>query len=58
MQKGKPRTQGKPTEADLDWNPNAHKCQDRESSPGLIDAMQGKIHYANLLPQVSLSLML
>ena len=31
---GGPR--GKPTEASLDWKPNAHKCRDRKSNPGLI----------------------
>ena len=30
------RTLGKPTEASLDWKPNARKCRDQESNPGLI----------------------
>ena len=42
-------TRGKPTEASMDWKPNAHKCRDRESNPGLIGAKRGKIRYANLL---------
>ena len=37
-------------EASLDWKPNAHKCRDRGSNPGLIGAMRGKIRCANLLP--------
>ena len=42
----------KPTEASLDCKPNAHKCRDRESNPGLlIGAKQGKIRCANLLPR-------
>ena len=40
----------KPAEASLDWKPNAHKCRDRESNPGLIGAKRGKIRCANLLP--------
>ena len=49
------RTRGKPTEASLDWKPNAHKCRDRESNPGLIGAKRGKIRYANLLPLMTLA---
>ena len=40
----------KPAEASLDWKPNACKCRDRESNPGLIGAKRGKIRCANLLP--------
>ena len=35
MQEGKPEESGKLMEEGLDWKPNAHKCQDRESNPGL-----------------------
>ena len=41
----------KPAEASLDWKPNAHKCRDRESNPGLIGAKRGKMRCANLLLQ-------
>ena len=44
------KTRGKPTEASLDWKPNAHKCRDQESNPELIGIKRGKIRYANLLP--------
>ena len=50
MQEGKPEDPGKPMEASLDWKPNAHKCQNRGSNPGLIGAKRRKIRYANLLP--------
>ena len=30
MQEGNWRTLGKPTEASLDWKPNALKCQDQD----------------------------
>ena len=46
MQEGKLEDSGKPTEASLDWEPNAHKRRDRESNPGVIDAKRGKILYA------------
>ena len=52
MQEGNRRTRGKPTEASLDWKPNAHKYRDRESNPGLIGAKREKIRYANLFPQL------
>ena len=39
------RTRRKPMEASLDWKPNAHKCQDRESNLGLIGAKRGQICY-------------
>ena len=32
---GKPKDPGKPTEASLDWKPNAHKSGDRELNPGV-----------------------
>ena len=47
---GKTGTRGTPTEANLDWKPNALKRRDGESNPGLIGAKQGKIHYVSLLP--------
>ena len=42
-------------ESKLDWKPNAHKCRDRESKPGLIGAKRG-IRCADLLPQLLWSL--
>ena len=51
MQEGKPEDPRKPIEASLDWKPNAQKCWDRGSNPGLIGAKQRKMHYANLLPK-------
>ena len=49
---GKPEDPGKPTEAILDWKPNAHKRRDQESNLGLIGAKQGKILYASLIISV------
>ena len=50
MQEGKQKDPGKPTEASLAWIPNAQKCRDRESNPGLIGANWEKIRYTILLP--------
>ena len=41
---------GKPAEAGLNWKPNAHKCRDPGSNPGLIGPKRGKIRCANPLP--------
>ena len=46
MHEGKLKDLGKPKEASLDWKPNAQKCRDRESNPGLIGAKRGR--YATL----------
>ena len=43
------RTRRKPTEASLDWKPNAHKCRNPGTNPGLIGAKWRKI----ILPQTN-----
>ena len=43
------RTHRKPTEASLDWKPNAHKCWHRELNSVLIDANRGSIRFTDLL---------
>ena len=55
MQEGKPEALGKPTEASLDWKPNAHKCRNRELNPGLVGAKWDKIRYTSPLPLLHLS---